>query len=111
MAGSPAIDTGDDGAPSRPTNDFEFDARPFDGDGDTIATTDMGMDEFTGAPALNADLAVTKTDTPDPVVEGSEYRLHRNGHKQRARGRDTATLVDSLDALVSFVRHPFTGYL
>ncbi|MGB5688708.1 MAG: DUF11 domain-containing protein, partial [Woeseiaceae bacterium] len=103
MAGSPAIDTGDDGAPSRPTNDFEFDARPFDGDGDTVATTDMGMDEFTGAPALNADLAVTKTDTPDPVVEGSDIVYTVTVTNNGPGDATTVTLVDSLDALVSFV--------
>ncbi|MDH3806470.1 MAG: hypothetical protein OEU90_13500, partial [Gammaproteobacteria bacterium] len=59
MAGSPAIDTGDDNAPWAPLFDFEGDARPFDGDGDTTATIDIGMDEFTGAVVQDADLAVT----------------------------------------------------
>jgi hypothetical protein len=43
---SPAIDNGTaDGAP---TIDFEFDPRPFDGDGDGLDEYDMGADEFTG---------------------------------------------------------------
>ena len=32
------------------------------------ATIDIGIDEFTGAVVQNADLAVTKTDDPDPVT-------------------------------------------
>lgn len=54
MAGSPAIDAGlNSGHPSFPAVvvDFEVDTRPFDGDGDTVATIDMGMDEFVDCPA------------------------------------------------------------
>ena len=63
----------------------------------------MGMDEFTGAPALNADLAVTKTDTPDPVVEGSDIVYTVTVTNNGPGDATTVTLVDSLDALVSFV--------
>ena len=46
QSGSPAIDTGDNIAPERPTSDFEGDSRVVDGDGDGTATVDMGADEF-----------------------------------------------------------------
>ncbi len=72
QAGSAGIDVGDNNAPGAPSVDFEGDSRPFDGDGDMTATIDMGLDEFTGAVVQNADLAVTKTDSPDPVVEGND---------------------------------------
>jgi uncharacterized repeat protein (TIGR01451 family) len=70
MAGSPAIDTGDDNAPWAPLFDFEGDPRPFDGNGDMTATIDIGIDEFTGAVVQDADLAVTLSDDPDPVTFG-----------------------------------------
>jgi uncharacterized repeat protein (TIGR01451 family) len=101
--GSPAIDAGDDAAPARPATDFEFDARPFDGDGDMTATTDIGMDEFTGAVVQNADLAVTKTDTPDPVTEGGNV-LYTIVVTNNGPGDATnVSLVDTLDELVAFV--------
>lgn len=68
MAGSPAIDAGlNSGHPSFPpvVVDFEGDTRPFDGDGDTVATIDMGMDERVGCPAnlviANQTLSGTQT--------------------------------------------------
>ena len=45
-AGSPCIDTGDNGAPLLPATDFEGDDRIIDGDGDDTAIVDMGADEF-----------------------------------------------------------------
>jgi hypothetical protein len=48
LTGSPCIDTGDNAAPSVPADDIEGDARPFDGNGDTIATVDRGADEYLG---------------------------------------------------------------
>ncbi|MDH3434817.1 MAG: DUF11 domain-containing protein, partial [Gammaproteobacteria bacterium] len=103
MAGSPAIDAGDDAAPGRPLTDFEFDVRPFDGDGDMTATTDIGMDEFTGAVVQNADLAVTKSDAPDPVTEGGNV-LYTIVVTNNGPGDATnVSLVDTLDELVAFV--------
>ena len=103
MSNSPAIDTGDDSAPSRPTTDFEFDARPFDGDGDMTATTDIGMDEFTGAAVQNADLAVTKTDNPDPVTEGGNVTYTVVVTNNGPGPASNVLLTDPLDALVALV--------
>jgi predicted outer membrane repeat protein len=44
--GSPAIDKGDNAAPSIPATDFEGDDRVIDGDGNGSAIADMGADEF-----------------------------------------------------------------
>ncbi|MBN1191251.1 MAG: DUF11 domain-containing protein [Dehalococcoidales bacterium] len=65
--GSYCIDAGYNGAPYIPTIDFEDDPRVIDGDQDSTATADMGADEFLPPPA---DLEVTKTDGPDPVLAG-----------------------------------------
>ena len=43
---SPCIDAGDNSAPGIPSLDFQGEPRIFDGDYDTIATVDMGADEF-----------------------------------------------------------------
>ena len=72
QAGSPAIDAGLNDAPGAPSYDFDGDDRPLDGDGDTVAIIDIGMDEFSGEPTQNVDLGVTKSDSPDPVTEGED---------------------------------------
>ncbi len=72
-ANSPTIDAGDNAAPLVPNEDYDGDSRPLDGDADGTATVDIGMDEFVpGALPDEADLAVTKTDSPDPVTGGNE---------------------------------------
>ena len=68
QASSPAIDAGDDNAPGAPTQDFEGEARPFDGDTVAGAVIDIGMDEYTGPVSQDADLEITMTDSPDPVL-------------------------------------------
>ena len=103
LAGSPGIDVANDNAPGRPTIDFEGDTRPFDGDGDMTATTDMGMDEFTGAVVQNADLSVTKTDSPDPVIEGENITYTIVVTNNGPGDANSVTLVDPLDQLVTFV--------
>jgi hypothetical protein len=42
--GSPLVDAGTNAG--APTTDFDGDPRPVDGDGDTVATTDIGADEL-----------------------------------------------------------------
>ncbi|MDJ0911283.1 MAG: outer membrane beta-barrel protein [Woeseiaceae bacterium] len=103
LAGSPGIDVANDNAPGRPTRDFEGDSRPFDGDGDMTATTDMGMDEFTGVVVQNADLAVTKSDSPDPVVEGQSLTYTIVVTNNGPGDANNVTLTDPLDQLVTFV--------
>ena len=44
QAGSPCIDAGTN--TGAPTDDIEGNPRPIDGDGDTIAVTDMGAYEY-----------------------------------------------------------------
>jgi hypothetical protein len=46
QGGSPAIDRGDNSAPSLPATDLDGDPRTLDGNGDGIAIVDMGADEF-----------------------------------------------------------------
>jgi uncharacterized repeat protein (TIGR01451 family) len=75
MMGSPAIDAGlNAGHPSYPAvlSDFDFDTRPFDGDGDTVATTDIGIDEYVGGVPQATDVAIDMTDNPDPVLVNGE---------------------------------------
>ena len=56
LAGSPAIDAGSNTAANIATTDFDGAARIQDGNGDSIARADMGVDEFTSSVAT-ADLA------------------------------------------------------
>lgn len=75
LTGSPAIDAGlNAGHPSYPvvSTDFDGDTRPFDGDGDTVATTDIGIDEYVGGVPQATDVAIAMTDNPDPVLVGGE---------------------------------------
>jgi uncharacterized repeat protein (TIGR01451 family) len=75
LMGSPAIDAGlNSGHPMYPAvlTDYDFDTRPFDGDGDTVATTDIGIDEYVGGVPQATDLAIAMTDSPDPVLVGGE---------------------------------------
>jgi len=50
LTGSPCIDAGTNSAPGLPGTDFEEDSRVIDGDGDTTATADMGVDEYVPQP-------------------------------------------------------------
>ena len=49
--GSPGIDTGNNGALSLPSADFEGDPRIMDGNADSVATVDMGADEYLPPPS------------------------------------------------------------
>ncbi len=95
--GSPAIDAGDNNAPGAPFVDFEGDDRPFN---DII---DIGMDEFTGEQVQNADLGVTKTDSPDPVTEGGNVTYTIVVTNNGPGDATNVTLTDTLDELVAFV--------
>ncbi len=102
-AGSVGIDDGDNNAPRAPAFDFEGDARPFDGDGDMTATIDIGVDEYTGLVIQDADLAVTKSDSPDPVTEGGEITYTITVTNNGPGDATTVTMIDTLSGLVSFV--------
>ena len=103
QASSPAIDTGDNSAPGAPAIDFEFDARPFDGDAVAGAVIDIGMDEYTGAVSQNADLAVAKVDDPDPVVEGNNVTYTVTVTNNGPGPATNVTLTDTYDGLTAFV--------
>ena len=71
LPNSPAIDAGTNDVflYGIPDLDIDGDPRPTDGDGDTVATVDIGADETAAAGTLpSTDLSVTKTDSPDPVT-------------------------------------------
>jgi hypothetical protein len=54
--GSPSIDAGDNQAPNLLDTDLDGDPRILDGDGDGIATVDMGVDEFLAPPGFGVSL-------------------------------------------------------
>ena len=90
--GSPTIDAGENTAPGAPGFDFEGDRRPSAGSG----IIDIGMDEFVSGTLPEADLSVTKTDSPDPVTGGGDvtYTITVTNN-----GPDTATGVTVTDTL------------
>lgn len=104
--GSPAIDAGlNAGHPSYPivTRDFDGDARPFDGDGDSVATTDIGIDEYVGGVAQSANLAITKTDSPDPVTAGNNITYTVTVTNNGPGDATGVSMTDQLDADTTFV--------
>jgi len=100
---SPGIDDGDNAAPGVPLEDFEFDDRPLDGDGDSIAIVDIGMDEFSGAPAQNIDLSILKVDNPDPVTEGGNVTYTISVNNIGPGDASGVSMADALDGAVAFV--------
>jgi uncharacterized repeat protein (TIGR01451 family) len=101
--GSPGIDQGNNAAPNLPSNDFEFDDRPLDGDGDTIAVVDIGMDEVSGAPAQNIDLSILKVDDPDPVTEGGNITYSVSISNAGPGDASGVSMSDTLAGAVTFV--------
>ncbi|MDJ0700974.1 MAG: outer membrane beta-barrel protein [Woeseiaceae bacterium] len=109
MQGSPAIDAGlNNGHPSYPAIvvDWEFDMRPFDGDGDGTATVDIGADEYTGVVSVDADLGITKSDSPDPVLGGQNLTYTITVTND---GPDAATGVTMTDTLPSSIAVTFVS--
>jgi len=102
-AGSPAIDTGRNTAQRAPPTDSEGDTRPFDGNGDGTATIDIGIDESTGAPAPNADLAIAKSGTPNPVTEGQNITYTVTVTNNGPGDASSVSMVDTLDGLLAYV--------
>jgi len=104
---SPTIDAGDNNASGRPDFDWEGDARPIDGDLDGLARVDIGMDEYAPGAVPQADLAVTKTDSPDPVTAGNDVtyavRVTNNGPD----GATGVVVSDTLDPDVTLVSATF----
>nr|MBC7245446.1 DNRLRE domain-containing protein [Chloroflexota bacterium] len=65
-ASSLLIDAGS--SEDAPSFDFEGDARPIDGNGDSVAQADIGADEYSPSPA-------TPTPTPSPIPPGTEITV------------------------------------
>ena len=101
--GSPAIDAGFNDAPGIPFTDFDGDNRILDGNGDTIAIVDIGMDEFSGEPTQNVDLGVTTSDSPDPVTEGEDITYSIVVTNYGPGDATGVTLTDTFDELVTYV--------
>jgi uncharacterized repeat protein (TIGR01451 family) len=100
LFGSPAIDAGTNiGCPS---TDQRGASRPIDGNGDSSAVCDIGAFEFP-AITLRADLSVTVTAAPDPVLVGKTLTytvfVTNNGTGTASNG----WLRDTLPTGVTFV--------
>jgi parallel beta-helix repeat protein len=72
QATSPCVDTGSNGAPSLPSNDFEGDPRIVDGNGDSLAVADMGADEYLPPPSPPV---VTLHPTDQSIIYGSNAKF------------------------------------
>lgn len=99
--GSPAIDTGDNGA--CPTIDQRHFPRPVDG-GTGNATCDIGAIEVT--PGTFADLAVMITDAPDPVAVGETLTWTVTVTNHGPNDATGANLTFSLPGAVNSVNDP-----
>ena len=71
LTGSPAIDTGSTTAGSCATSDQRGTTRPRDGNNDGTSRCDIGAFELVNPASAN--IGVALTDTPDPVVVGTNY--------------------------------------
>ncbi|MBN1192064.1 MAG: DUF11 domain-containing protein, partial [Dehalococcoidales bacterium] len=98
---SPCIDSGTNSAPSIPAEDFEGDGRILDGDGDSTATVDMGVDEY----FPRADLEVAKMDSPDPVMAGGEVIWTIVVTNHGPSGAGDVVLTDDMPLQVEYLQY------
>jgi CSLREA domain-containing protein len=98
--GSPAIDLGlDDPCPGV---DQRGAARPQDGDGNGTATCDVGAVEVGSIEATGADLSITKSDSPDPVLVGGLLTTTLTVDNDGPEDAVAVVVTDSLPSEVSF---------
>jgi serine protease len=98
-AGSPAIDAGDNNAPSLPATDFDRRRRIQDGDADAVAVVDMGIDEFTPPQASETTVPLEEA-LADNFGYDYRQRLHATWiapHGSRQTGADQHTTVFAYD--------------
>jgi len=78
--------------------------RPQDTDGDTVADCDIGAFEFAGTPPFTqADLSLTKADSPDPVTTGQQLTYTLAVTNNGPASVTGVTVTDPLPGGVSFV--------
>ena len=98
VADSPAIDAVTGTCPP-PADDQRGVDRPQDGDGDNVAVCDIGSFEI----MLSPDLAVDKTDSPDPVAVSDQLTYTVTVNNAGEGDATGVTLTDTLPSSVTFV--------
>ncbi len=99
--GSPTIDAGENTAPGASGVDWEGDPRPTNG------VVDIGMDEFVPGALPEADLSITKTDSPDPVTGGDDVTYTITVTNNGPDDATGVTVMDTLDQTVTLVSAMF----
>jgi uncharacterized repeat protein (TIGR01451 family) len=95
--GSPAIDAGTNtGAPAA---DLDGKPRPIDGNSDGVAIVDMGAFEFVPP---GADLAITKSGAPNPVVSGNRLTYTLTVTNNGPQDTTGVTVTDALPESLHF---------
>ncbi|MDH3362377.1 MAG: DUF11 domain-containing protein, partial [Gammaproteobacteria bacterium] len=95
---SDAIDTGNN--TGCPATDQRGVARPIDGDVDSVAVCDIGA--YEAPPAISANLALTKTDSADPVSISSAFEYPLTVTNNGPDDASNVTLIDTLPADVDW---------
>jgi len=98
LSGSPSIDAGDNS--ECPATDQRGVTRPQDGDGDGSIICDIGAYEFEFP---LADLTVTKTGSPDPVIVWNNLTFTLKVINNGPGDADDVTMTDNLPAGIKFV--------